>query len=133
MNDSISPTVALIGRIALSAIFLISGFEKILTPAATLAYIEGAGLPWPLVAYGTAVTIELIGGLLLLVGYRVSWVASILAQFSLVTALTFHAHVADPNQMTHLLKNVAIAGGMLYAALLGGGRFSFDARTRGVR
>src|SRR6185503_12502932 len=105
MNDSISPSVALIGRIALSAIFLISGFEKIFTPAATLAYIEGAGLPWPVVAYATAIAIEVLGGLLLVVGYRVRWVASILAVFSLATAVSFHSNVADPNQMTHLLKN----------------------------
>ena len=130
MNDSISATVALTGRIALSAIFLISGIGKIVAPAATLAEIEGAGLPLPLVAYATAVAIEVIGGLLLVMGYRVAWVASIFAVFSLATALAFHTNVADPNQMTHLLKNVAIAGGMLHAALFGGGRFSLDARTR---
>jgi putative oxidoreductase len=119
---------ALAGRIGLSGIFLVSGLGKLAAPAATLGAIESAGLPFPQLALATAICIELLGSLALLIGYRVRWAACVLAAFSLATAVAFHAHFADQNQLVHFLKNVAIAGGMLYAAIAGGGRFSVDAR-----
>jgi len=119
---------ALGGRICLSGIFLISGLGKLTAPGPTIAFIESAGLYLPQLGLAIAVCIEILGGLALLTGYRVRWAASVLTVFSLATAITFHAHLADQNQLMHFLKNVAIAGGMLHVVVLGGGRYSLDAR-----
>ncbi len=101
-------TATLVGRICLSAIFLFSGVGKALAPAATIDAIASAGLPLPSLGYALAIAIELLGGAALLAGYKLRWTAGILAAFTLATALIFHSAFADPNQLTHFLKNVAI-------------------------
>lgn len=119
---------ALAGRVCLTGIFLISGIGKLLAPYATLAFITSAGLPLPRLGLIIAVCIELIGSASLLAGYRVRWAAGVLAVYCIVTAIAFHAHFADQNQLEHFWKNVAIAGGLLNVAALGSGRYGLDAR-----
>ena len=69
---------------------------------------------------------ELGGGVLLIAGYRVRFVAIALAVFSLATAVSFHNDFADQNQMIHFLKNMMIASGLLQIAAFGAGALSFD-------
>lgn len=121
-------TTALLGRVMLSAIFLLSGFSKLAAPAAMIGYIESAGLPFPQLAFAIAVAVEIAGGLALIVGYRTRVVAAALAAFSVATALGFHANLADQNQFIHFFKNIAMAGGLLQLVAFGAGRFSLDAR-----
>src|SRR5437868_15185065 len=98
-------SIPFIGRAFLAAIFLISGAGKIAAPAATMGYIAAMGLPFPAVGLAGAVGVELIGGLLLVLGYQTRLAALALAAFSIVTALVFHGAIDDQNQMIHLLKN----------------------------
>jgi putative oxidoreductase len=121
-------SVALIGRILLAAIFVLSGAGKVADPAATITYIGAVGLPLAPFAYAGAVTVELGGGIALILGYRTRVVAAGLALFSLTTALAFHSALSDQSQMIHFFKNLAMAGGLLQLVAFGGGRFSLDAR-----
>lgn len=123
---------ALVGRILLAAIFVLSGLGKAADPAATIAYIGAAGLPLAPIAYAGAVAVELGGGLALILGYRTRIVAAAIALISLLAAVGFHSNFADQNQMIHFLKNVAMAGGLLQLVAFGGGRFSLDARREGA-
>jgi len=109
----------LVSRLCLSALFLISGVTKLMSPAAAIAEIESVGLPLPAPGVGLAVCIELLGGAALLAGIRVRWAAGILAAFTVATAIVFHSAFADPNQLTHFLKNIAIAGGLLHVVAFG--------------
>ncbi|PSJ40649.1 DoxX family protein [Allosphingosinicella deserti] len=118
----------LVGRIGLAAIFVLSGVSKLTAPQATIGYIASVGLPFPTVALAAAILVELAGGALLIAGYRTRLVAALLAAFSVVTALTFHADLGDQNQFIHFLKNIAMAGGLLQIVAFGAGRFSFDNR-----
>ncbi len=120
--------VALIGRVLIAAIFLLSGISKIAAPAGTIGYIQAAGLPQPTIAYGIAVATELGAGLLLVLGYRTRIVAAWLALFSLATAFGFHHNLADQNQFIHFFKNVAMTGGLLQVVAFGAGRLSIDGR-----
>jgi putative oxidoreductase len=121
----------LIGRILLAAIFLISGIGKIAAPAATAGYIEAMGLPLPALGVLLAIVVEVGGGLLLVFGFQTRLVALLLAAFSIVTGLAFHNAIGDQNQMIHLLKNFAMAGGLLQVAAFGAGAFSIDGRPKG--
>lgn len=123
-----SNSIALVGRVLLAAIFVLSGVGKVADPGATIAYIAAAGLPLALVAFVGAVLIELGGGIALILGYRTRVAASALAVFSVMAALAFHSALADQNQLIHFLKNIAMAGGLLQVVAFGGGRLSFDAR-----
>ena len=118
----------LAGRIGLAAIFVLSGVSKLTAPQATIGYIASVGLPFPTLALAAAILVELVGGALLIAGYRTRLVAALLAAFSVVTALTFHADLGDQNQFIHFLKNIAMAGGLLQIVAFGAGRFSLDNR-----
>ncbi|MGA0609596.1 DoxX family protein [Caldimonas sp. KR1-144] len=120
--------LSLTGRILIAAIFLVSGFGKLMAPSGTIGYIASVGLPLPELAYAGALAAELGGGLLLVAGYRTRWVAAALAVFSVVSAVIFHNALGDQNQLFHFLKNIAMAGGLLQYVASGGGAFSLDER-----
>lgn len=44
-----------------------------------------------------------------------------------MTAFVFHNAIGDQNQLIHLLKNVALAGGLLQVVAFGAGAWSLDA------
>jgi putative oxidoreductase len=128
INSPLTSVAPLVGRICLSAIFLISGSGKLAAPAATIGFISSMGLPFPQLSLGISVCVEILGGVALLVGYRVRVAAGVLAAFCVATAIFFHAHFADQNQFIHFLKNIAMTGGMLQVVAFGAGRYSVDAR-----
>jgi putative oxidoreductase len=117
----------LFGRILIALIYLLSGFSKLTAPAATAAYIASAGLPLPALGVAIAVVVELIGGILLVVGYQTRIVAVIMALFTVAAAVSFHSNFADQNMFIHFFKNIAMAGGLLQVAAFGAGSLSLDA------
>ena len=124
----VDTAVPFIGRVLLSAIFLISGLAKLATPAATIGYIHSVGLPFAQIGFATAVLVEIVGGLALLAGYRTRVAAAVLAAFAVATALAFHNDFADQNQVFHFFKNIAMAGGLLQVVAFGAPHLSLDAR-----
>jgi putative oxidoreductase len=123
-------TLPLIGRVLLAAIFLVSGFSKLVAPGLTIGYIASLGLPAPILGYIGSMTLELVAGALLIVGYRVRYAAALLAVYSIVTALIFHHALGDQNQMCHFLKDIAMSGGLLQLVAFGAGAYSLDNRGK---
>src|SRR2546426_4426622 len=107
-----NPYVCALGRLLVAALFLISGLGKIAAPALTQGYIASAGLPFPRLAYLVAIVIEVIGGILLILGYQSRIVASVMAVFTVAAALTFHRHFSDQNAIAHFLKNPSLQRGV---------------------
>lgn len=126
-NQSAIPAI---GRILMAAIFLVSGVGKALAPAATIGYIQSVGLPFATLGLVLAVAVEVGGGALLALGIKTRLVAALLAAFSVVTAFVFHNAVGDQNQLIHLMKNIAMAGGLLQVVAFGAGAYSVDAASR---
>jgi putative oxidoreductase len=122
------PYLGAAGRLLIAAIFLVSGVGKVAAPAMTQGFIASAGLPFPLLAYLVAIAIEVGGGILLVLGYQSRVVASVMAAFTIATALGFHRDFADQNAMVHFLKNLSITGGLLQIVAFGAGTFSIDGR-----
>ena len=130
--------MALIGRVLLGSIFVISGWEKLTGFAATVGDIADKGLPLPEVLAAIAIVVELGAGLALLAGFKARWAALALAIFVIVITPIFHAFWNVPadeamNQEIHFMKNVAILGGMLMVVAFGSGRYSIGSdwtRTR---
>ncbi len=125
---NVQSALPLVGRIAIAAIFVLSGLSKLAAPAATIGYIAASGLPLPQLGFALALLVELVGGTALILGYRTRMVAAILAVFSVATALAFHAALGDQNQFIHFFKNIAMAGGLLQIVAFGAGSWSLDAR-----
>jgi putative oxidoreductase len=125
----------LAGRILLALIFILSGFGKITGFQDTVGYIASKGLPLPQLAAIGALTIELAGGILLIVGWQARWAATALFLFLIPTSLIFHPFWAveaaqQEMQQINFMKNLAIMGGMLYVMAFGAGPVSIDNRQR---
>jgi putative oxidoreductase len=128
MHDS-KRYLPLLGRILIGAPFIFSGLGKLAAYHATVGYISSVGLPLPQLGWLIALVVELGGGTLLVLGYRVRRVALLLALFALATAIFFHRNFADQNQMFNFLKNIMILGGLLQIIYFGAGPMSIDARA----
>lgn len=113
-------------RVLMSLIFIMAGWGKLTGYAGTQGYFESLGLPAPALVTPLVILIELGGGLALLLGFKVRWVAAILALFSIASAFVAHTNFADPGQMNNFMKNLAMAGGFLLFVKHGAGAPSID-------
>lgn len=133
MNPAMTNTLALIGRIFLAWLFIPAGFSKIAGFSGAVGYAASVGLPLPEVGVAVGLLIELLGGILLLIGWMTRPAALALVFFTLVASFFFHAYwslPADQVMMQQLMfnKNIAIVGGLLALAAFGAGGFSLDAK-----
>lgn len=117
--------LAFIGRLLIALLFIVSGMGKLFAIAGTETMLASVGLPVGL-AWPTAL-FEVLAGLALVFGVMTRLVALLLATFCLLAAFFFHNDFADPMQAAMLLKNVAIAGGLLCLCALDTVRWSYDA------
>ena len=104
----------LTGRILISVLFVGGALQKVLDPAPVVSMINSIGLPgwlvWPIAAFNLA------GGLALILGIRLRELALLLAAYCIATSW-FHWQLReDPWQVTIMVKNWAIAGGLLILA-----------------
>jgi putative oxidoreductase len=123
----------LAGRLLLALIFVISGYNKLVGFDGTVGYIASKGLPLPQLAAAAAIAIELVGGVLLVIGWQTRWAATAIFLFMIPTTLIFHAFWAAPAanlqmETIQFMKNLCIMGGMLYVMAFGAGPLSVDNR-----
>lgn len=121
----------LLGRIGLAVLFLWSAYTKFAYMDANVGYMKAYGMPAAEVLIWPAALIELVGGAMLALGWKARWAALALALFTLVSMFIFHAYWSVPadqvqNQQIHFMKNVAIAGGLLFVFARGSGRYGID-------
>ena len=116
--------VELIGRILLSALFLIEGIGKISMQEDVMMYMENYGIPG--ILFIPAVILEILFPLLLIVGYKTKWAASVMALFTFTVAIIFHTDFSEGMQMIFFLKDLAIAGGFMIILVYGPGKISLD-------
>lgn len=137
-QQTMSDILALVGRLLLAYLFIPAGFGKISGFSASVGYAASVGMPMPEVGVAIGLLIELVGGIMLLVGFMTRPAALFLALFTLVAGLLFHAYwslPADQVMVQQLLfnKNIAIVGGLLGFAAFGAGTWSVDARRSHLR
>ena len=116
--------VEFIGRLLLSALFLIEGFGKISMQEDVIMYMEDYGVPG--ILFVPATVLEILFPLLLIVGYRTKWAASVMALFTFTVAIIFHTNFSEGMQMILFLKDIAIAGGFMIIIVYGPGKISLD-------
>mgnify|MGYP001828932220 FL=1 len=127
MNQSIlNAGTQLTGRVLISAIFIMAGINKISGYAGTQGYMESMGVPGALLPL--VILLEIGGGLAVLLGWQTRIAAFLLAGFTVLSALIFHADLGDQMQFILFMKNLAMAGGLMF--LVAGRRhdWSIDAK-----
>ena len=121
----------LIARIFISSVFLLSGYNKIFSFDGTVTWMEGYGVPgfllWP------TIVLEIILPILIILGFKTKISATLLAFFSIATALIFHLDFDNQMQVIALLKNFGLAGGFIFIAVNGPKEWAIDKKKKYVR
>ena len=120
--------VEILGRLLLSAIFLINGIGKIFNYEGTIQYMENFDVPGYLII--PAIIIEILFPILLILGYYTKFSALVLSLFTLALAVIFHTDFSNQMQLMSFLKNIAIAGGFLIIFVYGPGKYSIDHKLK---
>ena len=116
--------VEFIGRILLSALFLIEGIGKISMQEDVIMYMADYGVPE--ILFIPAIILEILFPLLLIIGYKTKLSALIMALFTLTVAIIFHTNFSEEMQVIFFLKDIAIAGGFMIIIVYGPGKISLD-------
>ena len=132
-SPAFTNAAALIGRILIALIFVISGFGKIGGFAGVAGYIGAKGLPMPEVLAALTIALELGGGILLIIGWKTRWVALAFFLWLIPTTLIFHRFwgidaAQVQNQFNNFMKNISIMGAMWMLMGFGPGAYSVDKR-----
>ncbi len=124
-------TTLLAARVLLGLLFVVAGLGKLGDVAGFSGYMASGGVPaflgWPVVLF------EIIVGAALIVGFQTRIAALALAAFCVLSGVLYHFDLADQNQMTQLLKNLALAGGYLALWVTGAGALSVDGKLGNAR
>ena len=116
--------VELVGRIFLSALFLIEGVGKLFTQEQVIMYMEDYSVPS--ILFIPAVVVEILFPLLLIIGYKTRLAALVMILFTLTVTIIFHTDFDDGMQLISFLKNLAITGGFMIVIAYGSNKFSLD-------
>ncbi len=106
-----STLAAVIGRICIAMLFIVSGANKLINSAPTETAMAAAGLP-----AGFAVVVglfEIAAGLCLAIGFMTRIAAILLAGFTALAIMFFHNHFSEPEVATAALIHLALIGGLL--------------------
>ena len=114
----------LVARILISALFLLNGIFKISNYDGTVGWMEGYGIPGILLI--PAIILEIVGPILIILGYKAKIAAGLLSLFCIATAVIFHNDFSDQMQLGSFLKNIALAGGFVFIFINGTKDFSLD-------
>ena len=122
-------TIALIGRILLSCIFLVSAYAKLADWSSSVQMMEAKGIPAASFLLLLAVIIEGLGGLAILTGLFARAGATALFFYLIPVTVIFHSFwdLADAQrniQLVSFLKNLSIMGGLALLSAFGPGRLS---------
>ncbi len=119
--------IELSARVLLGHIFLLAGLNKLGEGyAGTAGYMDSMGVPGGLLP--AVIALEIIGGLMVIAGFKTQWAAYALAGFTLIAGALFHFNPQDQMQMILFMKNVSIAGGLLLLSVHGAGGLSVDSK-----
>lgn len=110
------------GRSLLGLYFIAPGLSKVFDFASTLALMRMKGVPISLVLLPLTIVIQLLGGILLILGKNLRLTAFILFGLTILINIFIHnfwALSGDPSQgheTQNFIKNLAIAAGLLVLA-----------------
>ena len=115
-----------VGRILLALMFVLAGLNKISGYSGMQGYMDSMGVPGALLPL--VIALEVVGGLVLMLGWHTRLTAFLLAGFTILATLIFHSNLGDQTQMLFFMKNLSIAGGLLLVVSHGAGPYSIDNR-----
>jgi putative oxidoreductase len=118
-----------LGRLFVAALFLPSGFNKLMTFSTFASSLAAKGLPYTEIVAGLLVAAEVLGPLALIVGLWPRWTPLVLIGFIAATLwLTYGPSITGlvlrPRQNVDFFQSLAIIGGLLFYFASGPGGWS---------
>lgn len=122
----------LFGRVLIAALFLPSGYSKLMAFSSFATSLASKGVPYPEIVAGLLVAAEFLGPLALIIGLWPRWTALALISFTaamlwLTYGPSMTGLVFRPRQNVEFFQNLAVIGGLLMYFACGPGVWS---RTR---
>jgi len=120
----------LVGRVFLAVIFLYDAYDNLAFSSETKRKMVEYGLTWQTdFLFNTASVILILGGILVLIGYRSSFGALLLLIYYLPLTLIVHSFWNDPIAIQRVqaelfMKNISICGGLMILFVNGSGPIS---------
>jgi putative oxidoreductase len=119
----------LLGRLFVAALFLPSGFNKLIAFSNFAGSLASKGVPYSTIVAGALVASELVGALALIVGLWPRWVALALIAFTVATlSMTTGSSIGDlvmrPTRYVEFYELLAVVGGLLFYFASGPGGWS---------
>src|SRR5256885_8382124 len=129
ISGSRQDVIVLLGRVALGAIFVMSGLQKLMALGAFAASLASRGVPQSSVWAVVGATVEFVGGILIVTGLRTREASLLMVLFVIVATGISHrywefADAARRLQESQFFKNLSIIGGVVLL---------FSTRPRRVR
>lgn len=120
----------LISRILIALPFIKFASDKIRNFDMVSGWMESIGVPAPQLTLLLGNTIELVGGIFLIVGLLTRWTALTMALYMIPVHLVVHNFWAEgqSTEADNFGKGMIIIGGLLYIFVFGAGRFSVDSK-----
>tara|TARA_B100000963_G_scaffold323660_1_gene308629 strand:+ start:1448 stop:1846 length:399 start_codon:yes stop_codon:yes gene_type:complete len=116
----------LLARIAISLLFLINGYSKIIYFDGTVGWMESYGLPSFFIY--PAILLEILAPILLILGFKTKICSILLAGFCTITAIIFLNDFSDQSQLNGFFKNIGLSAGFIFLAINGSKNFSLDSK-----
>ena len=135
MPRRIQGVLAVLGRLMLSAIFLLSAVGNKIPNFNSVAELMGnVGMPYPKVMLVGAIVFLIAGSLSIILGYKARIGAALLLVFLILATFYFHDFwdITDPkvkqDQMIQFLKNLGLMGAMILIIANGPGPWSLEGK-----
>lgn len=137
-----SDSALLLGRLLMVVALLPNGLRKISTFTQTAAGMGGTPqmingrlfpdqtplvtFPAPELFLGISTTFDIVGALLIIVGWQTRAVGALLAGYVLIAMTIFHSDIRNAMDVMQILRNLPLLGGLIILGGVGGGWWSLD-------
>lgn len=121
VGNFVTNFLTVVGRVALVAIFAGAAAQKIQNYNSVVGYADGFGVPQPKLAIVAAIVVLVAGSVSVALGYRARLGAAMLLVFLALASYYFHPFWRMPSEQIAFMKNLSMAGAMIFIVANGSG------------
>jgi putative oxidoreductase len=129
-NSAVMGLLLLVGRMLSVVIFVRAGTNKVVRTASMQAYMVKHNSHVPTNLIYLAILVQILCPILVVLGYKTRWGATLLGGFTIIAGTLFHNQYGDLGELSHLFLDLATTGGFMFMFAYGPGRFSVDAKLK---